>query len=113
MVIVGIVSGQLSGVDTSATSANDNFFVGLGEGLVQNASPLYPNYPMCLGWVVSSAADGILLVNQQNHSVKSFRVRTSAHVGSNLQVDGNLTVLGSTLGIICRLNCGYSDVQIE
>ena len=54
---------------------------------------------MCLGWVVSSATDGILLVNQQNHSVNSFRVRTSAHVGSNLQVDGDLTVLGSTTSV--------------
>ena len=94
-----IISGQLSGVDTSALNANTNFFVGLGPGLVQNASPLYPNYPMCLGWVVSSATDGILLVNQQNHSVNSFRVRTSAHVGSNLQVDGDLTVLGSTTSV--------------
>ena len=51
---------------------------------------------MCLGWVVRShATDGILLVNQQNHSVNSFRVRTSAHIGDDLQVDGNLTVLGT------------------
>lgn len=94
-----IIAGQLSGVDTTGLSANTNFFVGLGPGLVQNASPLYPNYPMCLGWVVSSATDGILLVNQQNHSVSSFRVRTSAHVGTNLQVDGDLTVLGSTTSV--------------
>ena len=94
-----IIAGQLSGVDTTGLSASQNFFVGLGPGLVQNASPLYPNYPMCLGWVVSSATDGILLVNQQNHSVSSFRVRTSAHVGTNLQVDGDLTVLGSTTSV--------------
>ena len=94
-----IIAGQLSGVDTTGLTASQNFFVGLGPGLVQNASPLYPNYPMCLGWVVSSATDGILLVNQQNHSVSSFRVRTSAHVGTNLQVDGDLTVLGSTTSV--------------
>lgn len=91
-----IIAGQLDGLDTSALSAGTNFFVGLGPGLVQNASPLYPNFPMCLGWVVNSdATNGVLLVNQQNHSVNSFRVRTSAHVGSDLQVDGNLTVLGT------------------
>ena len=91
-----IVSGQIDGLNTSALSAGTNFFVGLGPGLVQNASPLYPNFPMCLGWVVNSDSnDGVLLVNQQNHSVNSFRVRTSAHVGADLQVDGNLTVLGS------------------
>jgi hypothetical protein len=36
-----------------------------------------------------------MMVNRENHSVNSFRVRTSAHIGSDLQVDGNLTILGS------------------
>ena len=91
-----IIAGQLHDVDTSGLNAGTNFFVGLGPGLKQNASPLYPNYPMCLGWVVRShATEGILLLNQQNHSVRSFRVQTSAHIGEDLQVDGNLTVLGT------------------
>ena len=51
---------------------------------------------MCLGWVVNADSNnGVLLVNQQNQ-VNSFRVRTSAHVGTDLQVDGNLSVLGTT-----------------
>ena len=92
-----LIAGQLTEVNTSGLSAGDNFFVGLGPGLVQNASPVYPNFPMCLGWVVLSGDSntGILLVNQQNHSVRSFRVQTSAHIGTDLQVDGNLTILGS------------------
>ena len=95
-----IIAGQLDGFDTSGLTAGANFFVGLTPGAVQNSSPLYPNFPMCLGWVVNSdATDGTVLVNQQNHSVNSFRVRTSAHVGANLQVDGNLTVLGSTTSV--------------
>lgn len=95
-----LIAGQLHGVDTSGLSANTNFFVGLTPGAVQNASPTYPNFPMCLGWVVKSdATNGVLLVNQQNHSVNSFRVRTSAHVGSDLQVDGDLTVLGTTTSV--------------
>ena len=92
-----IIAGQLTGLNTSGLSSGTNFFVGLGPGLVQNASPTYPNYPMCLGWVVNTDSNnGVLLVNQQNHSVNSFRVRTSAHVGTDLQVDGNLSVLGTT-----------------
>ena len=93
-----LISGQLTEVNTTGLSDGTNFFVGLGPGLVQNASPTYPNFPMCLGWVVLSGDSntGILLVNQQNHSVNSFRVRTSAHIGTDLQVDGNLTILGST-----------------
>ena len=95
-----IIAGQLDGFDTSGLNDGTNFFVGLTPGAVQNASPLYPNFPMCLGWVVNSdATDGTVLVNQQNHSVNSFRVRTSAHVGADLQVDGNLTVLGSTTSV--------------
>jgi len=91
-----LISGQLTGVNTSHLSADTNFFVGLTPGATQNASPTYPNYPMCLGWVVQADSNnGILLVNQQNHSVNSFRVRGSAHIGDNLQIDGNLTVLGT------------------
>lgn len=92
-----IIAGQLDGLDTSALTAGANFFVGLSPGAVQNASPTYPNYPMCLGWVVNSdATNGVLLVNQQNHSVNSFRVRTDAHIGDDLIVGGNLSVLGTT-----------------
>ena len=95
-----IIAGQIHDVDTSGLNANTNFFVGLTPGAVQNASPTYPNYPMCLGWVVKSdPTNGVLLVNQQNHSVNSFRVRTSAHIGSDLQVDGDLTVLGTTTSV--------------
>jgi len=92
-----LIAGQLTEVNTAGLSDGTNFFVGLGPGLVQNASPTYPNFPMCLGWVVEAGDSntGILLVNQQNHSVNSFRVRTSAHIGTDLQVDGNLTILGS------------------
>ena len=58
---------------------------------------------MCLGWVVKASdpgdSNGVLLLNQQNHSVNSFRVRTSAHIGENLQVDGNLTVLGTQTAV--------------
>jgi hypothetical protein len=51
---------------------------------------------MCLGWVVTSdSSDGVLIVNQQNHSVNSFRVRTFAHIGNDLIVDGNLLVNGT------------------
>ena len=89
-------AGLVEDVDTSGLTAGTNFFVSLTDGAVQNASPTYPNYPMCLGWVVrSDATNGILLVNQQNHSVNSFRVRTDTHIGGDLIIDGDLTVVGS------------------
>ena len=91
-----VTAGLVEDVDTSGLSAGTNFFVGLTDGAVQNASPTYPNYPMCLGWVVNSdATNGILLVNQQNHSVRSFRVQTDTHIGGDLIIDGDLTVVGS------------------
>jgi len=91
-----ITAGLVEDLDTSGLTAGQNFFVGLTPGSVQNSSPTYPNYPMCLGWVVNSdASSGILLVNQQNHSVNSFRVRTDTHIGGDLIIDGDLTVVGS------------------
>ena len=91
-----IVSGLVDGFDTSSLTAGGNFFAGLTDGALQNASPTYPNFPMCLGWVVKShASEGIVLVNQQNHSVNSFRVRTDAHIGGDMIVSGDLTVQGT------------------
>lgn len=93
-----LIAGQLTEVNTAHLSDGTNFFVSVTTpGSHQNASPTYPNFPMCLGWVVKTgdSDNGILLVNQQNHSVRSFRVQTSAHIGTDLQVDGNLTILGS------------------
>ena len=93
-------AGLVEDVDTSGLSSGTNFFVGLTDGAVQNASPTYPNFPMCLGWVVNSdATNGILLVNQQNHSVNSFRVRTDTHIGGDLIIDGNLTVVGEQTSV--------------
>ena len=93
-------SGQLSGLDTSGLSAGQKVFVGLGSGLLSNTTPLYPNYPICLGWCVSSnASTGVILLNRQAHTIDSLRVVTSGHIGSNLQIDGNLTVLGSTTSV--------------
>ena len=93
-------AGLVEGVDTSGLNSGNNFFVGLTDGAVQNSSPTYPNFPMCLGWVVNSdATNGILLVNQQNHSVNSFRVRTDTHIGGDLIIDGNLTVVGEQTSV--------------
>ena len=91
------VSGVLEGFDTSHVNASANFFGSSSTpGSFQNASPTYPNYPMCLGWVVrSDATNGAVLINQQNHSVNSFRVRTDTHIAGDLILGGNLTVLGS------------------
>lgn len=93
-----IVSGLVDEIDTSGLTAGQNVFAGLTDGALQNASPTYPNFPMCLGWVIKShATEGIILINQQNHSVNSFRVRTDAHVGGDLIIGGDLTVQGSQI----------------
>ena len=98
-----ITAGKLDRVNTGDLTAGQQFFVGLTPGAKQNASPLYPNYPMCMGWVVKASdtgdSNGVLLLSKQSHSVASFRVETSAHVGQNLQVDGNLTVLGTQTAV--------------
>lgn len=90
-----ITAGRLEGIDTSHLSLGQ-FFTGITDGATQTAAPVYPNFPMCLGFVIrSNASDGIVFVAQQNHSTKSFRVETDQHIGGNLTIDGNLNVTGS------------------
>jgi hypothetical protein len=93
-----LLQGQLTEVNTASLSADQQFFVSAATvGGLTNTPPAYPNFPMCMGWVVVSgdSDNGIVMVNRENHSVNSFRVTQSAHIGANLQVDGNLTILGS------------------
>ena len=95
-----VVSGVIDHFDTSGLNAGQNFFAGLSPGALQNAAPTYPNFPMCLGWVIKSdATQGKVIINQQNHSVNTFRVRGDTHLGADLQVDGDLTVLGTTTSV--------------
>jgi len=114
-----VVAGVIDGFDTSGLTAGQNFFVGLTPGAVQNAPPAYPNYPMCLGWVIKSdATSGKVIINQQNHSVNTFRVQGNTHIGADLRIDGDLTVVGSQIitstqnisigGNIQYLNAGNS-----
>lgn len=93
-----LLQGQLTEVNTASVSAGSQFFVSATtSGGTQSSEPTYPNFPMCMGWVVVSGDSdaGVLMVNRENHSVNAFRVTGSAHIGANLQVDGNLTILGS------------------
>jgi hypothetical protein len=93
-----LLQGQLTEINTAAVTASSQFFVSAtANGKIQSSEPTYPNFPMCMGWVVVSGDSdtGVLMVNRENHSVNSFRVTGSAHIGANLQIDGNLTILGS------------------
>ena len=93
-----LLQGQLTEINTASLSAGQQFFVSATSvGGLTNTAPAYPNFPMCMGWVVVSgdSDNGVMMVNRENHSVNSFRVTQSAHIGQNLQVDGDLTVLGS------------------
>ena len=103
-----VVAGVIDGFDTSSLNAGENFFAGLTDGAVQNAPPSYPNYPMCLGWVIiSDSSNGKVIINQQNHSVNSFRVQGDTHISSNLIVDGNFTVNGTqTIASTENVNIG-------
>ena len=87
-----ITAGRLEGIDTSHLSVGQ-FFTGITDGATQTAAPVYPNFPMCLGFVVrSDATNGVVFLAQQNHSIKSFRVQMDQHIGGSLTIDGNLNV---------------------
>ncbi len=91
-----ITAGRLEGIDTSHLSIGQ-FFTGITDGATQTAAPVYPNFPMCLGFVVrSDATNGVVFLAQQNHSIKSFRVQMDQHIGGSLTIDGDLNVTGST-----------------
>ena len=90
-----ITAGRLEGLDTSHLSIGQ-FFTGITDGATQTAAPVYPNFPMCLGFVVrSNASDGVVFLAQQNHSIKTFRVQMDQHIGGDLTIDGDLNVSGS------------------
>ena len=90
-----ITAGRLEGIDTSHLSLGQ-FFTGITDGATQTTPPVYPNFPMCLGFVVrSNASDGVVFLAQQNHSIKTFRVQMDQHIGGNLTIDGDLNVTGS------------------
>jgi len=91
-----VVAGVIDDIDTSSLNAGDNFFLGLTPGAIQNAAPAYPNFPMCLGWVIKSDPNnGKVIINQQNHSVPSFRVQANQHISGSLTIDGDLNVTGT------------------
>ena len=90
------VSGVVRDFDTSGLTEGERFFVGLTDGALVTTPPTYPNYPMCVGLcVVSNTTNGIVVIEQQNHSVPSFRVINNAYVGGNLTIDGDLTLNGT------------------
>jgi hypothetical protein len=91
------VSGALRGFDTSGLTQGQRFFVSAtANGALVTTPPTYPNYPMCVGLcVVSDSANGIVVIEQQNHSVPSFRVINNAYVGGDITIKGDLNVLGA------------------
>lgn len=88
-------AGSVSGFDTSHLTAGAPVFLGTTEGTTSSTSASYPNYPMYIGTCTVSSTDGTVYVNQQNHSVNTFRVVNSAHIGQDLLVSGDLTVTGT------------------
>lgn len=90
------ISGIIRDIDTSSLTAGQRTFVGLTDGALTNTAPTYPNYPMCVGYTVTSdATTGEIVVIPQNHSVPNFRIINNAHIGNDVIIEGNLTVQGS------------------
>lgn len=91
-----VAAGIVRGMDTSGLTEGGRAFVGFATpGTIVQPSPSYPNYPMCIGYVAKSdAVNGIFVVEQQNHSVNSFRVLNDARVDGTLTA-ANLEILGT------------------
>lgn len=90
------ISGIIRDFDTSSLTAGQRTFVGLTDGALTNTAPTYPNYPMCVGYTVTSDASvGEIVVIPQNHTVPNFRISNNLHVANDTVIEGNLTVQGS------------------
>lgn len=96
--ISGIVAGTPEfPFDTTHLSAGARCFVSAnGAGELVTTPPFYPNYPMCIGYVVNSdTSNGEIVVEMQNHAVPSFVVRNNAYIEDDLTVGGNFNVIGT------------------
>jgi len=91
-----IATGIIRGIDTSSLTEGGRVFVGYDSpGTLVQPSPSYPNFPMCVGYVVKSdVSDGEIVIEQQNHSVPSFRIVNDAWIGGTLTA-ANLQILGT------------------
>jgi hypothetical protein len=110
------VSGVVRGFDTSSLVAGERFFVSPNaNGELVTPAPTFPNYPMCVGLCVTSdAANGTVVIEQQNHSVPSFRVINDAYIGNDLTVAGNFNVLGSeTVTTLTNLSINDTFVYLN
>lgn len=110
------VSGVIRGFDTSTLTAGERFFVSPNaNGELQTTAPTFPNFPMCVGLcVVSNTVNGEVVIEQQNHSVPSFRVINDAHIGGNFTVAGNFNVTGTeTVTSVTNLEVDDSFVYLN
>lgn len=110
------VSGVLRGFDTSTLTEGERFFVSPNaNGTLQTTAPTFPNFPMCVGLcVVSNTVSGEVVIEQQNHSVPSFRVINDAHIGGNFTVAGNFNVTGTeTVTSVTNLQVDDSFVYLN
>lgn len=90
--------GVVNDVDTSAFSAGDKVHVGLTDGAIQAAAPTYPNFAVDLGYVLtadSAGAGGSILVSIVDHVFEVVRTTGDARFDTDVEIGGNLTVLGT------------------
>lgn len=87
--------GIVRGIDTSGLTAGAHFFVGNTSGELTSSAPVYPNYPITMGWVLSSSGSGDVVVSREPNTINGLRVIGDGYVGSNLTVGGDLTVQGT------------------
>ena len=92
-----VCRGYIANVNTSMLVTGTRIHLGWAEpGTLIQVAPEYPNYPMDVGFCLTSDPTvGTLYVSIFDHSVESFRVEQGARVGGNFTVEGDFTVLGT------------------
>ena len=100
-------SGLVNNIDTSSLTANAAVFLGASAGALSSTENSFPNFPITVGRVLTShASTGQILVELSHDTTQTFRTIGDAHIGTNLVVGNNLTVLGT------QVNASTQNINI-
>lgn len=90
------VQGIVFEVDTSTLTQGERVHVSPTAGVLQTASPTYPNYSTDIGvCLISGVTDGCIYVSPILQHAETFRTSGDASFDGNVRIGGDLTILGS------------------
>ena len=111
------IKGWVGGIDTTTLTSGGRIHLGyLNPGDIVDTAPEYPNFPMDIGYCLTSDSangNGTIYVDIVDHSFERIRVTGTGRVDGNFTIGGNLTVLGAQSSVaINNLNVSNSFIYL-